>query len=71
MTQRDYKSTIQLPETAFPMKGDLANREPIALKAWEDGDGYAKLQAATAGRPRFVLHDGPPYVMATFISGTQ
>lgn len=58
---RDYKTTIQLPDTAFPMKGDLANREPLALKAWEQNDWYFAIQRATAGRPKFVLHDGPPY----------
>jgi isoleucyl-tRNA synthetase len=60
-TPRDYKATLQLPDTAFPMKGDLANREPIALKAWEQADWYFAIQRATATRPRFVLHDGPPY----------
>ncbi len=57
----DYKSTIHLPDTAFPMKGDLANREPKALAAWEQQRLYQAIQAATASRPSFVLHDGPPY----------
>ena len=57
----DYKATLHLPETAFPMKGDLANREPSALKIWAENDWYFAIQRATAGRPRFVLHDGPPY----------
>ncbi len=57
----DYKATINLPRTAFPMKANLANREPAMLKEWEDSDLYGRIQAHTAGRPLFVLHDGPPY----------
>ncbi len=57
----DYKPTINLPRTAFPMKANLANREPAMLKQWEDNDLYGRLQAHTEGRPLFVLHDGPPY----------
>ena len=56
-----YKNTINLPQTAFPMKADLAQREPAMVKGWEDRDIYAKQRAAVRGRPRFVLHDGPPY----------
>ncbi|QOC23626.1 isoleucine--tRNA ligase [Wenzhouxiangella sp. AB-CW3] len=57
----DYKDTINLPKTAFPMKASLANREPQMLKQWYDLDLYGRIQAATANRPAFVLHDGPPY----------
>ena len=57
----DYKSTINLPETAFPMKADLARREPAMVAAWDDGGIYAKQRQVARGRPRFVLHDGPPY----------
>ena len=57
----DYKSTINLPETGFPMKADLAQREPKMLEAWEQKDLYGKIRAISRGRPRFVLHDGPPY----------
>jgi isoleucyl-tRNA synthetase len=57
----DYKNTINLPKTAFPMKANLANREPQMLAAWEAGGLYQSIQEKTAGRPRFVLHDGPPY----------
>jgi isoleucyl-tRNA synthetase len=57
----DYKDTLNLPKTAFPMKGNLPNREPEILRRWEDLDLYRRLRAAAAGRPRFVLHDGPPY----------
>jgi isoleucyl-tRNA synthetase len=59
--QTDYKQTLLLPTTDFSMKADLANREPVMLAAWEDEQRYAALQAATADRPAFVLHDGPPY----------
>jgi isoleucyl-tRNA synthetase len=58
---KDYKSTINLPETAFAMKGDLAQREPAMLKRWETSRLYQRLLAHTAARPSFLLHDGPPY----------
>ncbi len=57
----DYKHTINLPQTAFPMKADLARREPAMLGEWEERGIYAKLREFSRGRPRFVLHDGPPY----------
>ena len=57
----DYKSTINLPNTDFPMKADLANREPKMLERWERAGLYAKIRAAAGGRPPFVLVDGPPY----------
>ena len=57
----DYKDTINLPNTAFPMKANLANREPQMLKQWEDSDLYGRIQEHTAERPLFILHDGPPY----------
>ncbi|HXS26531.1 MAG TPA: isoleucine--tRNA ligase [Steroidobacteraceae bacterium] len=55
------KSTINLPQTDFPMKADLARREPAQLEAWERAGLYAKIRDAGHGRPRFLLHDGPPY----------
>src|SRR5579871_2333926 len=57
----DYKHTINLPQTDFPMKADLANREPAAVERWEERRTYAKLREIARGRPKFVLHDGPPY----------
>jgi len=57
----DYKDTINLPSTAFPMKANLANREPQMLKQWEESGLYQRIQEHTAGRPLFILHDGPPY----------
>jgi len=57
----DYKDTLNLPNTKFPMRGNLAQREPEMLKRWEQEGLYQKIRAACAGRPRFILHDGPPY----------
>ena len=57
----DYKHTINLPQTDFPMKADLAQREPAAVRRWDERGTYAKLREVARGRPRFVLHDGPPY----------
>jgi isoleucyl-tRNA synthetase len=57
----DYKHTINLPQTDFPMKADLARREPAAVRRWQDQRTYLKLREMARGRPRFVLHDGPPY----------
>ncbi|MGY6553878.1 MAG: isoleucine--tRNA ligase [Wenzhouxiangella sp.] len=57
----DYKDTINLPRTDFPMKASLANREPQMLKGWQANALYQRIQEATADRPSFVLHDGPPY----------
>ncbi len=57
----DWSATVRLPKTDFPMKGDLAKREPEFLKAWADLGLYERLQERQKGRPPFVLHDGPPY----------
>ena len=57
----DYKNTLNLPQTGFPMKADLAQREPKQLAHWAAQDLYARIRAAAKGRPSFVLHDGPPY----------
>ncbi|WP_333873737.1 isoleucine--tRNA ligase [Methylobacter sp.] len=57
----DYKKTLNLPNTAFPMKGNLAQREPERLKKWNQADLYNKIRQEFSGRPKFVLHDGPPY----------
>jgi isoleucyl-tRNA synthetase len=57
----DYKATLNLPATAFPMKGNLPQREPEQLQRWEALELYGKLREARKERPRFVLHDGPPY----------
>ena len=57
----DYKNTINLPNTGFAMKADLANREPGMLEAWERSGLYEKIRATAKGRPTFILTDGPPY----------
>ena len=59
--QPDYKNTVFLPQTDFPMKAGLAQKEPGILARWEAMDLYGKLRSARAGRERFILHDGPPY----------
>ncbi|MDQ2069379.1 isoleucine--tRNA ligase [Natronospira bacteriovora] len=57
----DYKATLNLPQTDFPMRGNLAKREPDRLKAWEDSGLYQKIRERFQGRPKFILPDGPPY----------
>jgi isoleucyl-tRNA synthetase len=57
----DLKTTVNLPETAFPLKGNLAQNEPARLKKWEEMDLYERLRETRAGHPLWVLHDGPPY----------
>ncbi|WP_415897102.1 isoleucine--tRNA ligase [Neptuniibacter sp. QD72_48] len=57
----DYKATLNLPETAFPMRGNLAQREPKMLQGWQKMDLYQKIREVSAGRDKFTLHDGPPY----------
>jgi isoleucyl-tRNA synthetase len=57
----DYRKTLNMPDTPFPMRGDLAKREPGWVKAWQEQQLYRKIREAAQGRPRFVLHDGPPY----------
>jgi isoleucyl-tRNA synthetase len=60
----DYKSTLNLPDTPFPMRGDLAKREPGWVKEWQDKKIYQRIREARRGRPKFLLHDGPPYANA-------
>jgi isoleucyl-tRNA synthetase len=57
----DYKNTINLPQTDFPMKADLARREPDMLRWWEERDIYGQVRERAKGRPTFILADGPPY----------
>lgn len=57
----DYRETLNLPQTEFPMRGNLPQREPEILEKWENENIYAKVQKAREGKPKFVLHDGPPY----------
>ncbi len=65
----DYKNTLNLPHTDFPMRGGLPAREPEQVKAWERLGLYERLRAFHAGRPRYVLHDGPPYANGTIHLG--
>ncbi|GEP09681.1 isoleucine--tRNA ligase [Methylobacterium gnaphalii] len=58
---RDYSKTLFLPKTEFPMRAGLPTREPLLLERWERNDLYGRIRRESAGRPRFVLHDGPPY----------
>ena len=57
----DYRSTLNLPDTPFPMRGDLPKREPGWVKTWNDEGLYKRLRASRSGKPKFILHDGPPY----------
>jgi isoleucyl-tRNA synthetase len=66
----DYKSTLNLPRTDFPMKADLARREPERLAAWDAMNLEAKIRAARAGSPKFIFHDGPPYANGHIHLGT-
>ena len=58
---QDYRKTLNLPDTPFPMRGDLPKREPGWVKEWNDEGLYKRLRAARCGAPKFILHDGPPY----------
>src|ERR1035441_736233 len=66
----DYKNTLNLPHTDFPMKADLITREPARLKKWETAGLYASIQADRAGAEKFVLHDGPPFANGEVHIGT-
>jgi isoleucyl-tRNA synthetase len=66
----DYRATLNLPDTPFPMRGDLAKREPQWVKEWHERRIYEKVRAASRGRPKFVLHDGPPYANGDIHIGT-
>ena len=59
----DYRKTLNMPDTLFPMRGDLAKREPGWIQVWQSQQLYRRIRetAQAEGRPRFVLHDGPPY----------
>lgn len=59
--KRNYKKTLNLPKTAFPMKANLSQNEPLSLKRWLDAGLYERVKRARAGAPEFVFHDGPPY----------
>ncbi len=66
----DYKKTLNLPQTGFPMKADLIAREPQRLQQWQNAKLYQRIQAARAGAQKFVLHDGPPFANGDVHIGT-
>lgn len=70
MCDMDYKQTLNLPKTSFPMKANLARREVEIQKFWSDNDIYKKLRLARKGKPKYVLHDGPPYANESIHIGT-
>jgi isoleucyl-tRNA synthetase len=57
----EYKKTLNLPDTLFPMRGNLAKREPVMLENWKNKELYQRIREVCKGRPKFILHDGPPY----------
>ncbi|MBS0401781.1 MAG: class I tRNA ligase family protein, partial [Proteobacteria bacterium] len=65
----DYRAALNLPDTPFPMRGDLPKREPGWVQQWEDEGLYKRLRMARAGREKFILHDGPPYANGTLHAG--
>ncbi|MDR1978038.1 MAG: isoleucine--tRNA ligase [Synergistaceae bacterium] len=67
---KDYKDTLNLPVTNFPMRANLASREPAFLKFWQENDTYRKVLKRREGAEKFILHDGPPYANANIHIGT-
>ena len=67
--KNNYRSTLNMPDTPFPMRANLPQREPGWIKQWEDEKLYAALRKASAGRPKFILHDGPPYANGALHAG--
>lgn len=65
----DYSKTLYLPQTNFPMRGGLPEKEPQIVARWEEIDLYRQLREDAAGRPKYVLHDGPPYANGTIHIG--
>lgn len=66
----DYKETLNLPRTAFPMKANLVRREPEIIQRWEEEDLYGKIRERAKGREKYILHDGPPYANGHIHMGT-
>ncbi|RLJ05248.1 MAG: isoleucine--tRNA ligase, partial [Candidatus Aenigmatarchaeota archaeon] len=66
----DYKKTLNLPHTDFPMKANLVKKEPEILKKWEQEDIYSLIRKTSKGRPKYILHDGPPYANGNIHMGT-
>ena len=68
--QGKYRDSLNLPSTDFPMRGDLAKREPLMLAAWQERKLYEQINRERWGSPRFILHDGPPYANGHTHDGT-
>ena len=66
----DYKKTLNLPRTDFPMKANLVQKEPEILKEWEKQDIYKVIRDSSRGKPLYILHDGPPYANGHIHMGT-
>ncbi|MCK9232963.1 MAG: class I tRNA ligase family protein, partial [Syntrophales bacterium] len=66
----NYKNTLNLPQTPFPMKANLSQKEPDMLRRWEETRIYDKIREASQGRPVYILHDGPPYANGNIHLGT-
>ncbi len=67
---QDYKNSLNMPKTDFPMRGNLPKREPDTLEKWESGKLYEKMMEKNEGKPTFILHDGPPYANGNIHLGT-
>ena len=65
----DYRKTLNLPTTPFPMKANLSEREPLWVKEWEKENLYARLRELNKNKPKFILHDGPPYANGKIHTG--
>ncbi len=70
MSGKDFKDTLNLPSTKFPMRGDLVKREPARIEHWRKMGLYGKIQSKRAGAPKFILHDGPPFTNGDVHIGT-
>src|SRR5262245_43630813 len=66
---KDYKATLNLPQTEFPMKGNLGQLEPKVIASWEEKKVFEQVLAANKGKPEFTLHDGPPYANGRLHAG--
>lgn len=69
MEEKNYKDTLNMPVTEFPMRGNLGQKEPVIQKEWEDMDLYAQVMKKNEGKPSYILHDGPPYANGSIHSG--
>lgn len=70
MAEKDFKNSLNLPSTKFPMRGDLVKREPSRIEHWKKIDLYSKIQKKNANAPKFILHDGPPFTNGDVHIGT-